>query len=249
MIPNSEVRAEALRHGVPEAQIWRDWVVSHLLHGLAEVQEQTPVVFYGGTALCRTWCKDLRLSEDIDLMVHDFPDAAEVIQAALSKAKRRVLPDLEWSQADTWQRTLTTIATTNSRTVKVQFVEPRIREDRIPTVVAAVDLRYSDLPESVSLTVPTAEGFAAMKLMAWHQRQAPRDLYDLAALADIGALTELAVSLTQEVTSARIDARAINHKLPGSVTKQWSDQLAHQMATVLSAKECLERVVQVLNAL
>ncbi len=38
MIPNSEVRAAALKYGVPDAQIWRDWVVSHLLHGLAESQ-------------------------------------------------------------------------------------------------------------------------------------------------------------------------------------------------------------------
>lgn len=239
--------AEALRHGVPEAQIWRDWVVSHLLHGLAEVQKLTPIVFYGGTALCRTWCKDLRLSEDIDLMVDDFPDAAAMIQAGLSKTKRQVLPDLEWSQPDSWQRTLTSIATTKSRTVKVQFVEPRIREDRIPTELAPVALRYSDLPESVSLRVPTAEGFAAMKLMAWHQRQAPRDLYDLAALADIGAVTELAMSLTQEVTGARIDARAIDHKLPGTVTSRWSDQLSHQMAAVVSAEECLQRVVRALR--
>ena len=100
----------------------------------------------------------------------------------------------------------------------MQFVEPRLREDRISTQPVAVDLRYSDLPESISLVVPTAEGFAGMKLMAWHQRQAPRDLYDLVALADICAITELAIGLTQEVTGARIDARAIDHELPGTVT-------------------------------
>lgn len=130
----------------------------------------------------------------------------------------------------------------------MQFVEPRLREDRISTQPAAVDLRYSDLPESISLVVPTAEGFAGMKLMAWHQRQAPRDLCDLVALADICAITELAIGLTQEVTGARIDARAIDHELPGTVTNRWSDQLAHQMTTVLSAEECLRRVVRTLRA-
>ena len=122
-----------------------------------------------------------------------------------------------------------------------------MREDRIPTELTAVDLRYSDLPESVSLHVPTAEGFAAMKLMAWQQRQAPRDLYDLAALADIGALTEFAIGLTQEVTGARIDARAIDHDLPPSVSSQWSNQLSHQMETVLTPEECLRRVVAALS--
>jgi predicted nucleotidyltransferase len=43
-------------------------------------------------------------------------------------------------------------------------------------------LRYSDLPESAELRVPTPSGFAAMKLMAWFDRHTPRDLYDLAAL-------------------------------------------------------------------
>jgi len=246
LIPNSEVRAAAQRHGVPETQIWRDWVVSHLIHGLAQIEDQASFVFYGGTALCRTWCQDLRLSEDIDLMVDDFPESAEAIQTALTRATRRVLPDLAWSPADTWQRTLTTIATANSRIVKVQFVEPRIREDRVPTQRAPVSLRYSDLPESVELTVPTAEGFAAMKLMAWHQRQAPRDLYDLAALAKVGAITEAAVAVTEEVCGIRLDARALDHKLPGNVTTQWNEQLAHQMADMLSAKDCLTLVVNAL---
>jgi len=117
--------------------------------------------------------KDLRLSEDIDLMISDFPAAATTIQTGLARAKRRVFPDLEWTQSDNIHQTLTSIATTNSRTVKMQFVEPRVGEDRIATARAAVALRYSDLPDSVMLTVPTSEGFAAMKLMAWHQRQAP----------------------------------------------------------------------------
>jgi len=180
--------------------------------------------------------------------VDDFPAAAAVIQDGLTRTKRQVLTDLDWSQAASWQRTLTSVATTNSRPVKVQFVEPRIREDRIPTTRAAVALRYSDLPDSVILTVPTAEVFAAMKLMAWHQRQAPRDLYDLAALADIGAITDAAITLTQEVSGTRLDARALDHKLPGSITSRWSEELAHQMGTVSSAEECLERVVRALRS-
>lgn len=248
MISDSEVRAAALKHGVPEAQIWRDWVVSHLLHGLAQIQDTTGFVFYGGTALCRTWCPDLRLSEDIDLMVHDFPDAVPVMQAELKRAKRREFPDLDWSPADMWQRTLTSIATTGQRVVKMQFVEPRVREDRIPTVRASVALRYSDLPESVTLTVPSAEGFAAMKLMAWHQRQEPRDLYDLAALAEVGAITAEAIDLTTEVSSTRLGVRALHHDLPTSVTQRWSEQLAHQMGSVLSAEQCLEHVLEALRS-
>jgi predicted nucleotidyltransferase component of viral defense system len=35
------------------------------------------------------------------------------------------------------------------------------------------------------IRVPTIEAFAAMKLSAWHDRRAPRDLYDLHALHKI----------------------------------------------------------------
>lgn len=166
MISADEVSEAARESGVPETQIWRDWVVSHLLHGLATVQHEVDIVFYGGTALCRTWCPGLRFSEDIDLLITDFPGASDVIQQRLSRMARREFPDLVWSAPVSANRTITTIATTETRSVKVQFVEPRIRENLIPVTVAPVMLRYSDLPSTVDLHVPTAEGFAAMKLMA-----------------------------------------------------------------------------------
>ena len=244
MISVAEVAEIAGLKGVPESQIWRDWVVSHLLQALGEIQQETNVVFYGGTALCRTWCHDLRYSEDIDLLIVDFPDAADLIQQRLKRLVRREFPDLSWGPPLRANRMITTNALTENRTVKVQFVEPRPREDRIPTTVAPVTLRYSDLPATVDLNVPTAEGFAAMKLMAWHQRQAPRDLFDLAALAEIGAITAVALDLTEHVSGTRIGSRVLDQKLPPRVLSEWNTQLAHQLEQPKSAEACLRQVVK-----
>ena len=82
--------------------------------------------------------------------------------------------------------------------------------------------------------------------MAWHQRQACRDLYDLAALADVGALTRSAVDFTYDVTNSRIGYHALNHKLTPKVLNKWDDQLAHQLDNLLSAEACLEIVLEAL---
>lgn len=248
MISVVEVAEIARRNGVPESQIWHDWVVSHLLQALSEVQHETDIIFYGGTALCRTWCHDLRYSEDIDLLVADFPDGVELVQQRLTRLVRREFPDLTWGPPLSANRMISTNAIADNRSVKVQFVEPRPREDAIPTTVAPVALRYSDLPATVDLTVPTAEGFAAMKLMAWHQRQAPRDLFDLAALARIGAITSAALDLTEHVSGTRIASRVLDHKLSPRVLAEWSAQLAHQLQEPMSAEACLQLVVDAANA-
>jgi len=79
MIPQSEIRSAAGRLVVPEFQIVRDHIVSQMLDALQTFSGIDEVVFFGGTALCRTWCPDLRLSEDIDLITADYPSAGPEI--------------------------------------------------------------------------------------------------------------------------------------------------------------------------
>lgn len=67
MLEPAEEHAVAERFGVARAQVRRDHLISHLLaaisHHLAD-----DVLFFGGTALSRTFAPDGRLSEDIDLI-------------------------------------------------------------------------------------------------------------------------------------------------------------------------------------
>lgn len=249
MIPASEIRTAAAALLVPEFQIVRDHVVSHILHALQTFNGIDDVVFFGGTALCRTWCPGLRLSEDIDLIVNEYPGACETILDHIKTAKRSEFPDLAWGPFDSNNDTQTTIVTTGSSTIKLQFVKPRPREDVIPITRADVALRYSDLPPSTELRVPTAVGFAAMKLMAWHQRQACRDLYDLAALAEIGAISDESVDLTYQVTNSRIGHDALNHRLTPRVLNNWDGQLAHQLHAPRSAHECHDALLAALQSI
>lgn len=55
-------------------------------------------------------------------------------------------------------------------------------------------MRYADAP-AVEMTVPTRAAFSAMKTLAWADRRAPRDLADLAALAELGAFDPVGAAL------------------------------------------------------
>lgn len=248
MISSNELQATADTLGVPLIQVRRDHLISHVLHAVAELPTDGSVVFFGGTALCRTWCPDLRLSEDIDLIVADYPAAATAIPQHISRRLRREFPDLEWGNPVLANSTTTLIAASAGlgASIKVQFVEPRPQEGVIPVEIVPVDLRYSDLPSATNLVVPTKEGFAAMKLMAWHQRQAPRDLYDLAALAAVGAVTEEAIELTNEIIGYPLGHDMLNQKLTPRVLARWQNELAHQVADFRSAEQCLADLLHAL---
>ena len=56
-----------------------------------------------------------------------------------------------------------------------------------PTEERAIHQRYSDAPPATQ-RVPTLAAFAGWKTAAWVERGSPRDLYDLWALANVGAL-------------------------------------------------------------
>jgi predicted nucleotidyltransferase component of viral defense system len=58
--------------GVAEAQVRRDHAISHILAALSRHRSED-LIFFGGTALSRTYLLDKRLSEDIDLIAVDHP--------------------------------------------------------------------------------------------------------------------------------------------------------------------------------
>ena len=49
-------------------QVRRDHLISHLLGAIAAGVPTNDLVFFGGTALSRSYLTDARLSEDIDLI-------------------------------------------------------------------------------------------------------------------------------------------------------------------------------------
>jgi predicted nucleotidyltransferase component of viral defense system len=241
MIDPSEIEAVAAQFAAPDSQIIRDHLISHVLAAVADWPHSERVTFFGGTALCRTWLPDLRLSEDIDLLI-DSPADGDPLRQHVSGKLRREFPNLEWTRLGTQHQVETWTLGAEDLEVKVQLAQWRRGWQVIPVVGEAVQLRYADLPESVSIRVPTPSGFAAMKLIAWFDRRTPRDLYDLAALADAGHIDAAAIGLVKQIAGFSPSQATLEQRVPRTVESAWQAELGHQIAHTSSAEDCLTRL-------
>lgn len=249
MIDEDEIAAVARQFGVPESQVRRDHLISHALAALTDSPADGRVTFFGGTALCRTWLPDLRLSEDIDLLV-DSSDTGSQIREHTSRVLRREFPTLEWAVLSSHHDVETCTLATGNADLKVQFALWRHGwQDAIETTRAPVLLRYSDLPQSTELTVPTASGFAAMKLLAWLDREAPRDIYDLAALAEANLIDRNALQTVSAIVGHTPTSRSITNVAMNRVRNDWNAELDHQLGNPKSLDDCISAVRQTLEQL
>jgi len=249
MISSEELRGKAAAYGVPEDQILRDHLISHLLFALSTL-DSPRVTFFGGTALCRTWARDTRLSEDVDLLVEDHVDASARLPALISRGIRREFPETRWIDLGRLHEVVTQeLRTGEGIALKVQLTRWRPEWRRLPCVATQVRLRYSDLPESVILDVPTPASIVTMKLLAWSDRQAPRDLFDLDTLATGGYFTEEVRELFQAIAGYPPLETFRRGGLPRNVEDHWRSELCHQMDELPSARSCLETVRRALEAI
>jgi hypothetical protein len=145
---------------------------------------------FGGTALARTHFPNGRLSEDIDLIALDprRGTLAADLDAALPRALQRAYGRLEWAPPLSAGSSVdaATLHTTSGLAVKIQLLASTDRT-LWPTEPRTLIQRYSDAPPA-RLLVPTLPAFAASKTATWCDRAAARDLWDLWALANIGAI-------------------------------------------------------------
>ena len=244
MISPAEIESAAATFGAPVAQIERDHLISHVLAALPQSEN---LVFFGGTALCRTWLPGLRLSEDIDLLVDDLRDT-ETLRRTVSRQIQRDFPNPTWISVSSQHDVDTWMLVTGNIEVKVQFALWRHQwQDAVPVVKQHVELRYTDLPATVEMLVPTGPGFAAMKIMAWTDRHAPRDLYDLAALAEAGLVNTEAHAIVKLLAGHTPTANSIGNVPLKKVEAGWADELGHQGANTRTPTDCLKVVRDALN--
>jgi predicted nucleotidyltransferase component of viral defense system len=249
MISAEERRERAAALGVPESQIAQDHLISHVLKALSE-SGQEDLTFFGGTALCRTWCLDTRLSEDVDLLVDDNIQASERLPELISRGIRREYPVVRWTDAGRRHQVDTRILEVEGgATLQVQFAQWRDGWRILPVVAAPVRLRYSDLPEQVILRVPTAPAFVTMKLIAWGDRQAPRDLFDLHDLAQRGLFTPEVPIMFRELTACMPSSVVVRGSLPRGVELSWESELGHQLTDLPAPWTCLDTVCLALERL
>lgn len=166
--------------GVSTPQVLRDHLIAHLLGAISTTTADDEVLFFGGTALALTHLPDGRLSEDIDLIaLGERGETATALHAALPSALLRSHGRLTWDRPLTGGRDTdpSVLRSADGLAVRIQLLSS-VGYPRWPSERRVLHRRFVDAPE-VQMRVPTLESFAAMKLVAWADRAAPRDLYDL----------------------------------------------------------------------
>jgi predicted nucleotidyltransferase component of viral defense system len=241
LLDPNEAATVAEMFGVADEQVRRDHLLSHLL---AVLSQRLPdaVVFFGGTALARTHLPDARLSEDLDLCaVLRRADVVAGVESALSGGVLREYGRLSWEPSLSLVKDTSpaVLRTAEGLTVRVQLLDPT-GQPPWPTEHRSLVQRYSDAPPA-SLVVPTLSAFAASKTVAWHDRHAPRDLYDLWGLARLGALNSDAGQLFARLgPTGRPPQSWMFHEPPQA--NDWTTQLAAQTRIAVGSDEALNVV-------
>lgn len=239
MIEGDELRAWVVKTGTSLAQVRKDHLVSHLLHGL---QGRTGFVFFGGTALNRTFVAGRRLSEDIDLYrEHDDPASPDDMIEWLTSATRRDFPELRIDRSGASGDVLNFTALADDLSVRVQVGGPRYERTRLPVAACPVEMRYSDLPTTADILVPTVDSFTAMKLSAYEDRFVARDLFDLGSLSDLGAIRPAVLRALRDFRGYGPTRWAYDDE-HGPSDDVWMMELVHQTGDPGDAKATLGSV-------
>lgn len=242
-----EALAVQAAFGVTPAQVRRDHAISHMLAGIAQSQVRDELVFFGGTALTRTYLADLRLSEDIDLIaLRSRSQAATSLTTIFESALARTYGRVSWSPslASTSGSEPANLVVGDGVAVQVQLLSDSGYS--YPTKECRIERRYSDVPE-IRLNTLTEDGFVVAKFAAWADRRAARDLYDLWALAKAGLVTRESMRLYERIgpTGAR-PRRSDLDDAPSEI--EWEDALAHQCRIQVGPEEAAAELRHQLDA-
>lgn len=224
---------------VAEQQVRRDHLIGHVLAALERLGIPD-LVFFGGTGLTWTHLPRGRLSEDIDLHVLDRADAAQRLEAGIVRLVRREFPGTRWEPGPSSVRSTdpARLVTAEGLSIRVQLLDSeRQGWGHFPVEERTLVRRYRDIG-AVCLQVPTRPGFAAMKTLAWVDRAAARDLFDLAGLAEVGALDGEAARIFQRATGRRL----LPHDFATRPPHDWQVALGHQTGSLRAAEDCLRDV-------
>jgi len=239
-----ELEHYATAFGVSDQQVERDHLISHILAAVATTPMREDLVFFGGTALSRTHLRDLRLSEDIDLLVRgDRGRAAAVLTATIERALARSHGRITWQPAleSTAGSTPATLSTDSGLVVQVQLLDADSYPPW-PCEPADIQQRYSDVPPARLHTL-TLESFVVAKTAAWIDRHAARDLYDLWALAERGAISPAAALLYEAIGPTGETPADWAFADPPDVPT-WTAALAHQCVIAVPPGEAAVRVAR-----
>jgi predicted nucleotidyltransferase component of viral defense system len=240
MLESNELDQVQRIFGSSELQVRRDHAISHVLAAIQHARAE--FVFFGGTALSRTYLTSGRLSEDIDLFSSDsnreflsreLDHLPEMIEQEFPGANWEALP----SRVSDPRSAL--LNCDPSIKIKVQVLDAVSRGwQKIPVKISQIHQRYSDVPQT-KMHTPTFDGFVAMKALAWFDRRAARDLFDLGALSRVGAVTDVARDLIVDLLGYQLSTSMMDRGVSGD----WQVELAHQTRLERTEEQCLAQVL------
>jgi predicted nucleotidyltransferase component of viral defense system len=190
MIKAKEIQQKALKGGIRDTQIEKDYILSWILRGIAQHEALSKcLVFKGGTVLKKIYFDGYRFSEDLDFTLLDPAITNDQIFDWLNEtfAYVRETTIIPFSLQDNHEHQdgginfyipyvgpLGGIGSNKSVKVDISRSEKLV----FPPVLRPVIVNYSDLDEHVLLCYPLEEVLVE-KLRSVMQRMQARDFYDI----------------------------------------------------------------------
>lgn len=192
MIPPAEISKLAHRLGLGDKTIEKDYVLTWVLHAIAESSFRRLLAFKGGTAIKKMYVPDYRYSEDLDFTILEpwrtnadlrtaveglFPWLAREanLTVAIGKVEEHPSsgnPTIYLNYVGPLQAALT------SRSLKIDF--SRDEELAFPAEERQIHSGYSDCQaRQATLLVYSMKEIVIEKMRSLLTRTEPRDLYDV----------------------------------------------------------------------
>ena len=216
MITKAHITRRAARDNVPAKTVERDYVLAHVIAGVATLENDTGLVFKGGTALRLCHFENYRYSADLDFSL--VTGSIEDGYAAITRALELTGGSIQG------------LRLTDDKPPRIAYLGPLGRERTLKLDLADDELvlnterqrllpRWPDLPKDASVHVYTLAVIAGEKLRCVLQRLQCRDLFDLLLLFE-----EAQVSATEAATVFRPKAahRGIE---PGSFAVRYRERI------------------------
>ncbi len=179
MITRAQITRRAAQDNVPAKTVERDYVLAHVVAGIATLGNDTSLVFKGGSALRLCHFDDCRYSADLDfsLVAGSVKDGYASITSAIERTGGSIQE----------------LRLTGDEPTRIAYIGPLGRERTLKLDLSDDELvlsterqpllpRWPDLPKDASVHVYTLLEIAGEKLRCVLQRLQCRDLFDLLLL-------------------------------------------------------------------
>ena len=249
MIHSSEISKSAHKLGLGDRTIEKDYVLTWVLHAVANSPLRNQMAFKGGTAIKKIYIPEYRFSEDLDFTLLDLDMTNKTLESSVASLFRWLRENanltLEIRKIDVHASGdpayyLNYVGPLqgqiSSRFLKMDFTRREVLA--FPLQELPVLSPYSDLKEQeAQLQIYSLEEILAEKLRSLLTRAEPRDLYDIHYMLDhqMVNVEEMKFSMAEKFTAKGFvisDLNGILEKRDKVFQRLWEGRLRGQMPEI-----------------